>query len=126
MLTVRQFGISAERKKGLTGIWVNDEKLASIGIRMSKWITIHGSALNAATDLKLFDNIIPCGIKDKSVTSMSKILGYTIDIEDVTTVYVNSFANVFGIDRVERRLDKFLSESKIYPLKVGQRNALMA
>ncbi|MCH7954155.1 MAG: lipoyl(octanoyl) transferase LipB [Candidatus Marinimicrobia bacterium] len=126
MLTVKQFGITAERKNGLTGIWVNDEKLASIGIRMSKWITIHGSALNAATDLKLFDNIIPCGIKDKSVTSMSKILGYTIDIEDVTTVYLNSFANVFRSDRVERRLDKFLSESKIYPLKVGQRNALMA
>ena len=126
MLTVKQFGITAERKTGLTGIWVKDEKLASIGIRMSKWITIHGSALNVATDLKLFDNIIPCGIMDKSVTSMSKLLGYTIDIEDVTPVYVNSFADVFGIDRVDKRLDKFLKESKIYPLKVGQRNALMA
>ena len=126
IVTVKQFGITAERKKGLTGIWVNDEKLASIGIRMSKWITIHGSALNAATDLKLFDNIIPCGIKDKSVTSMSKILGYTIDIEDVTPVYVNSFANVFGIDRVEKRSDEFLTGSKINPLKAGQRNALMA
>ena len=126
MLTVKQFGITAERKKGLTGIWVSDEKLASIGIRMSKWITIHGSALNAATDLRLFDNIIPCGIKDKSVTSMSKILGYTIDIEDVTPVYVNSFANVFGIDRVEKRLDKFPEESKTVPLEVRQRNALMA
>jgi len=126
MLTVKQFGITAERKTELTGIWVNDEKLASIGIRMSKWITIHGSALNVATDLKLFDNIIPCGIMDKSVTSMSKLLGYTIDIEDVTPLYVNSFADVFGIDRVDKRLDKFLKESDVYPLKVAQRNVLMA
>ena len=126
MLTVKQFGITAERKNGLTGIWVNDEKLASIGIRMSKWITMHGSALNVATDLSLFDNIIPCGIRDKKVTSMSKILGYAIDIEDVTPVYVNSFSNLFGIERVKTKPDNFLKESKTDPLKAGQRNALLA
>ena len=126
IVTVKKFGITAERKKGLTGIWVDDEKLASIGIRMSKWITIHGTALNVSTDLRLFDNIIPCGIKDKSVTSMSKILGYTIDIEDVTPVYVNSFSKVFGIDRVEKRLDEFLIGSSIYTQKIENQNALKA
>lgn len=126
LLTVKQFGVSAGREKGLTGIWVDDEKLASIGIRMSKWITIHGTALNVSTDLRLFDNIIPCGIKDKRVTSMSKILGYTIDIEDVTPVYVNSFSKVFGIDRVEKRSNEFLIGSRIYTQKVENRNALKA
>ena len=126
ILTVRQFGITAGRKKVLTGIWVDDEKLASIGIRMSRWITIHGSALNVSTDLALFDNIIPCGIEGKSVTSMSKILGYTIDIEDVTPVYVNSFSNVFGIDRVENKSYKSNSSNEIYSSIKRSSNSLTA
>ncbi|MCH7494668.1 MAG: lipoyl(octanoyl) transferase LipB, partial [Candidatus Marinimicrobia bacterium] len=62
--TVKHFGIVAGRKNRLTGIWVGEEKLASIGIKMSKWITMHGTALNVSTDLSYFDNIISCGVRD--------------------------------------------------------------
>ena len=124
--TASQFDITAVRKKGLTGIWVEDEKLGSIGIRMSKWITIHGSALNVSTDLSMFDNIIPCGIRDKRVTSMSKILGKTIDIEDVTSVYVNFFTDVFGIDIVENKSVLSKKSSEIYSSDNRLSNSLIA
>jgi len=110
--TVKYFGIVAGRKSGLTGIWVGEEKLASIGIKMSKWITMHGTALNVSTDLSYFDNIIPCGVRDKSVTSMSKILGKSLGVDEVSPVYVKSFSKVFGSDIVKTLRDKLLPEPR--------------
>ena len=110
--TVKQFGIAAGRKSGLTGIWVGDEKLASIGIKMSKWITMHGTALNVSTDLSYFDNIIPCGVRDKSVTSMSKILGKSLEVKEVSHVYVRSFSRVFGSEIVKNQRDNLLPEQR--------------
>ena len=110
--TVKYFGIVAGRKNRLTGIWVGDEKLASIGIKMSKWITMHGTALNVSTDLSYFDNIISCGVRDKSVTSMSKILGKSLVVDEVSPVYVKSFSKVFGSDIVKNLRDNLLPERR--------------
>ena len=70
-----KFGISADRKDGLTGVWVEDEKIAALGVRISRWVTMHGFALNVNTDLTYYDSIIPCGIFDYGITSMEHILG---------------------------------------------------
>lgn len=103
VLTLRKFDIDAGRIKGLTGVWVGERKLASIGIRMSKWITMHGSALNVSPDLTLFDNIIPCGIKDKSVSSISEILDKPVQIENVIPEYLSAFSEVFGVTLNENK-----------------------
>ena len=73
----RDFGVEAGRIEELSGVWVGDRKLAAIGVRISRWITSHGFALNVDTDLSYFDLIVPCGITDKSVTSLAQLLGHT-------------------------------------------------
>ena len=73
--TLSDFGIDANIKKGLTGVWVADEKIGAQGVRISRWVTMHGFALNVNTDLKYFSGIIPCGIFEYGVTSMEKIIG---------------------------------------------------
>jgi lipoyl(octanoyl) transferase len=93
---VAEFGIDAGRVPGLTGVWVGDAKLAAIGVRVSRWITHHGFALNVDTDLSYFDLIVPCGITDKRVTSMKKLLGRDIDRDVVEDALARSFSRVFG------------------------------
>ncbi len=88
-------GLSAERVTGLTGVWVGQEKLAAIGVRISRWITSHGFALNVSTDLSTFDLIVPCGIADRRVTSLAR-LGCTTDTQDVENRIVAHFCSVFG------------------------------
>jgi len=92
---VARFNVVAERLPGLTGIWVGDEKLAAIGVRIAKWITSHGFALNVTTKLEHFDLIVPCGIADKGVTSLAKLTGQPIDIAAVIPAVVEAFAEVF-------------------------------
>ena len=75
MATLADVGIDANRREGLTGVWVGDRKIASIGIHVKKWVTWHGFAMNVATDLSFFDFIVPCGIKDVTMTSVLKELG---------------------------------------------------
>ena len=72
---LKDYGIEAERKKSLTGVWVNDKKIAALGVRISKWVTMHGFSLNIDPDLKYYQGIIPCGISQYGVTSMADILG---------------------------------------------------
>ena len=72
---LKEYDINAERKKGLTGVWVKGKKIAALGVRISKWVTMHGFSLNINPDLKYYQGIIPCGIKDYGVTSMSDLLG---------------------------------------------------
>ncbi len=88
--TLAEYGIEAGRIDGLTGVWldINDpeksRKICALGIKCSRWVTMHGFAFNVNTDLNYFKNIIPCGIDDKAVTSMQKELGYAIDINEVS------------------------------------------
>ena len=72
---LKDYDIGAQRKKGLTGVWVNDKKIAALGVRISRWVTMHGFSLNVNPDLKYYRGIIPCGISQYGVTSMADILG---------------------------------------------------
>ena len=94
--TVADFGIEARRIEGLTGIWVGHDKLAAIGVRISRWVTSHGFALNVATDLSRFGLIVPCGIADKGVTSMEALLGRPIPMDEVRKAVSLRFAATFG------------------------------
>jgi lipoate-protein ligase B len=91
-----EFEIDAGRVPGLTGVWAADAKLAAIGVRVSRWITHHGFALNVDTDLSYFDLIVPCGIADKGVTSMNELLGRNVSHEAVQDALARSFCDVFG------------------------------
>ena len=96
-----QYGITAGRLAGSTGVWLDADikgrarKICAMGVRCSRWVTMHGFALNVNTDLKYFDYIVPCGITDKSVTSMQKELGRVVDEEEVKERLLAAFANVF-------------------------------
>jgi lipoyl(octanoyl) transferase len=93
--TIAEFGVTGTRIAGLTGVWVRNEKIAAIGVRIARWITSHGFALNVNTDLSYFKMIVPCGITDKGVTSLSRILGRQIPLRDVAHVASSQFAHVF-------------------------------
>jgi lipoyl(octanoyl) transferase len=95
------FGIEAGRVKGYSGAWVGDRKLAAIGVRISRWVTSHGFALNVTTDLSGFDLIVPCGITDRGVTSLSALLGRDVPMDEVERAVVMHFASVFDRDVID-------------------------
>jgi lipoyl(octanoyl) transferase len=107
ILTLAEYGISGARSAGETGVWLDvgnkgrERKICAIGVRCSRWVTMHGWALNVNTDLSYFNNIIPCGIPDKQVTSMEKELGRELDFEEVKRVLKSKFAEVFNSVLVE-------------------------
>jgi lipoyl(octanoyl) transferase len=96
--SIGEFGIDGGRIAGLTGVWVGDEKIAAIGVRIARWITSHGFALNVNTDLDYFRMIVPCGIPDKGVTSLSRLLGRQVEMGDVARIVTRHFAEVFQRD----------------------------
>ena len=94
--TARDFGVEAEPRGGeYVGVWVGEDKLAAIGIRISRWVTMHGFAFNVSTDLDYFNLIVPCGIADHGVTSLEKILGEKIALETVAESVTKHFGEVF-------------------------------
>ena len=92
------FGVPAGRKAGLTGVWVGEDKVAAIGVRLSRWVTSHGFALNVSTDLEGFELIVPCGITDGGVTSLGRVLGVAPPMAEVEKQVVHHICHVF--DRV--------------------------
>ena len=90
-----EFKISAKRVEGLTGVWVGDEKIAAQGVRLTKWITMHGFSININTDLSFYDGIIPCGIFNYGVTSMKKVLNRTQKMEKVKSMVIDKFNQIF-------------------------------
>ena len=102
--TAGDYGIATGRIEGLTGVWVGAEKkegaekLAAIGVRISRWVTSHGFALNVTTDLEYFRLIVPCGIADRGVTSLARLLGRSVAVDDVIDRVVANFAAVFERD----------------------------
>ncbi len=112
--TVAHFGIQAGRSEGLTGVWVEDRKIAAMGIRSSRWVTMHGFALNVEPDLSYFSNIVPCGIQDKQVTSIYEETGTKPSLEEVKTVLMQSFDKVFNVKTVQKGSRKELEEKFSY------------
>ena len=92
---LNEFKIIASRIEGLTGVWVGDEKIAAQGVRMSRWVTMHGFSLNVNTDLSFYDGIIPCGIFNHGVTSMEKVLKRTQKMEKVKSLVIDKFNQIF-------------------------------
>jgi lipoyl(octanoyl) transferase len=99
IIALREFGIEGGRLEGKTGVWAGpagrEEKIAAIGVRISRWITCHGFALNVGTNLKHFQLIVPCGITDRGVTSVERVLGKPVSMHDVSAAVVRGFAQVF-------------------------------
>ena len=101
ILTIGEYGLKGERSKGETGVWLDaatkgkERKICAMGIRCSRWITMHGFALNVNVDLNYFNFITPCGIQDKQVTSIQKELGYAVDMNEVKAKLVKNFEQVF-------------------------------
>ena len=90
------YGIIANRKKGLTGVWVKDKKIAALGIRISKWVTMHGFSININPDLEYYKTIIPCGIEDYGITSMAQIMGDEVPLMDeIKLKVINLFSRNF-------------------------------
>jgi lipoyl(octanoyl) transferase len=111
ILTLKEYGIESGRDEQFTGVWVGEEKICAIGIKVSRWITMHGLAFNVNTDLDYFNSIIPCGIFHKGVTSMEKILGSKQDMNQVTAKLVQNFMKVFGNPEIrEIEPDNFSAE----------------
>lgn len=107
ILTMAEFGLKGGRSKGETGVWIDPEikgserKICAMGIRCSRWITMHGFAFNVNTNLQYFDYIVPCGIQNKQVTSMQKELGYSVPIEEVKQKVRKNFGLVFNVELIE-------------------------
>ena len=107
ILTCRNYGIDAGRINGLTGVWLDYEKqirprkICAIGVRSSHWVTMHGFAFNIETDLTYFNNIIPCGISDKAVTSLSTELGRKVDVREVQSLLKENFVTLFEGSSIE-------------------------
>ena len=93
--TARDYGIAADRVEGLTGVWVGREKLAAIGVRIARWVTSHGFALNVNANLDYFSLIVPCGIADRGITSLSRLVGRPVELDETAERVAGHFANVF-------------------------------
>jgi lipoyl(octanoyl) transferase len=93
--TCGDYGLNSERNSKHTGVWIGDRKIAAIGIKVSRWVTMHGFAFNVNTDLNLFNGIIPCGIQDKSVTSMKQELNREVSIQEVKEKLLKNFTELF-------------------------------
>ena len=111
ILTLHEYGIQAGRSKGQTGVWLSatnskpERKICAMGVRVSRWVTMHGFAFNVNSDLSYFNNIIPCGISDKAVTSLEQELGVQVPLPEVQAKLKKHFADLFGANLVAEQLN---------------------
>lgn len=101
ILTLAEYGIKGERSDGFTGVWIEPEsenarKICALGVKCSRWVTMHGIGFNINSDLSYFNHIVPCGIDDKAVTSMQRELGQPLDFEEVSSVFKEKLAHQFN------------------------------
>ena len=111
--TLAEYGIQGDRSPGETGVWLDvgspfARKICAMGVRASRWVTMHGWAFNLNTDLRYFEYIIPCGIKDKAVTSLQRELGRPVDEAEVKALVAGHFARLFEVDLAETPVDRLL------------------
>lgn len=104
--TLAEYGLNGQRSHGETGVWLDvgtpfARKICAMGIRSSRWVTMHGFALNVNTNLGYFDNIIPCGIQDKAVTSLEAELGKKLDMEEIKQKILHHFTTLFEVSKVK-------------------------
>ena len=110
--TIAEYGIEGGRIDGLTGVWIdyidqkNPRKICALGVKSSRWVTMHGFALNVNTNLSYFGNIVPCGIDDKAVTSMEKELGKPINLEEVQLRLIEHLIELFEMELETERYEK--------------------
>ncbi len=107
------YNLDAKRVEGYTGVWIDDRKIAAIGIKISRWVTMHGFAFNVNTNLELFKGIIPCGISDKSVTSLQKELKKEISIDEVKERIIYHFMQAFDYKDLNKIEKEFLFQTSI-------------
>lgn len=107
ILTLKEYGIVSGRVDGLTGVWLDGEdnkkarKICALGVKSSRWVTMHGFAFNVNTNLEYFNYIVPCGIQDKAVTSLQKELGYEVDMKEVEEKLKIHLASIFEMELIE-------------------------
>lgn len=113
ILTLKEYGVAGGRSKGETGVWLDESnpikarKICAMGVRCSRWVTMHGWGFNVNADLNYFNNIIPCGIQDKAVTSLNKELGCDIDINEIKGKLKFHFAKLFDAKLIEENIKHF-------------------
>ena len=100
IMTLDDYNITAERKDGMTGVWVDDEKICAMGVRLSRWVTMHGFALNLIPKMEYYDSMIPCGIQEYGITSMSDILSEDIPKHEVIESLSTNFTKIFNIEEI--------------------------
>lgn len=105
--TIAEFGIKGDRIEGLTGVWVDTDssdprKICALGVKASRWVTMHGFALNVNTDLNYFNYIIPCGIDDKAVTSMQQEVGVIVDVDQVASRLKEHLSGLFEFEYIDK------------------------
>lgn len=110
ILTLDEYGIKAGRSKGETGVWLDEDnifkarKICAMGVRCSRWVTMHGWGFNVNSNLDYFSNIVPCGIQDKAVTSLNKELGHDVDMDDIKEKLKKHFSALFECEIINQKL----------------------
>jgi lipoate-protein ligase B len=109
------YGIEGHREPEYTGVWVGSEKICAIGVKISRWVTMHGFAFNVNTDLSYFGRIIPCGIFHKGVTSLAQLLGKEVDVTETKKIIAEKFGEVFQTEIEQVSFEQFVEQFHIQP-----------
>jgi lipoyl(octanoyl) transferase len=110
--TLGEFGLTGTRQDTFTGVWIESRKICAIGVKTSRWVTMHGFALNVQTNLDYFNMIIPCGINDKDVTSISEEVGNTIELNQVINSLTSNFEVIFRVNLISGNSNAIVNNKK--------------